>query len=259
VDGVYTTLLHRAPGPAETTNWVNALNSGTTPAQMVQTVVGSPEFRDTVIRDDYARFLHRAPGASELTTWEGFLQAGNSEDAMAALFLTSTEYFNAHGRDGTWLNSVYQDVLGRGVDPNGVAAWTPILNIQINDVLKPVNTTAATYGRVATGVLQSPESRAREITLAYEDFLGRTPDPSGMASWMAAIDQNPNPEHVLAQIAASPEFVTRASNQAIPPVTTGTITTVTAPVNTGVNPTTTVVPTSVVQPVHPGTTGFPSE
>ena len=41
VEGVYATLLHRAPGAPELASWVAALDAGTPPAQMIQTVAAN--------------------------------------------------------------------------------------------------------------------------------------------------------------------------------------------------------------------------
>jgi hypothetical protein len=224
VEGVYTTLLHRPPGPAELSSWVNVLDAGVAPAQFVQTVSTSPEFQAAVITDDYTRFLHRTPGAQEIAGWQNFLNAGNSEDTMAGAFLSSAEYLQQHSTTpSVWLNSVYNDVLGRPVDQSGLNTWSPMLDVRL----------AATFDRVAVAIVQSQEARGREVALAYQDLLGRPPDATGQAAWMAALNQNPNPEQVLAQIEASQEFINLASNTPLPPTSSGPGVTITPPVFIG--------------------------
>jgi len=198
VTAVYTDLLHRQPSAAETASWVSAFNAGTTPAQMIQIVSTSPELRQDIIISDYSNFLHRTPSAAEVALWQNAFQGGMSEDAVAAAFLASPEYVASHGNTPmTWLNSVYEDVLGRPADPFGLVAW-------LNKTDQPMQ---QRYGEIALGVLASPEAHAHEVTQAYQALLNRNPDPSGLAAWEAALAQNPNPQRVLANIAASPEFI----------------------------------------------------
>jgi hypothetical protein len=198
VTAVYTDLLHRQPSQAETASWVSALDSGTTPTQMIQVVSTSPEFQRDIIIGDYSQFLHRTPSAGEVALWQNALQGGMSEDAIAAAFVASPEYVALHGSTPTaWLNSVYQDVLGRPVDSVGLVVWLQ----KTDQAMQP------RYGEIALGVLESLEARADEVTLAYQALLNRNPDASGLAAWEAALAQNPNPHQVLANIAASPEFI----------------------------------------------------
>jgi hypothetical protein len=49
----------------------------------------------------------------------------------------------------------------------------------------------------ALGLLESPETESRDITLDYQEFLSRTPDPAGLNSWL----------NLLAQHLATPEQV----------------------------------------------------
>ena len=73
------------------------------------------------------------------------------------------------------VRALYQDLLGRGVDPTGLETWS---------------------GRLMTGTGQSELvgtlTRSKEyiqlrITQAYRDVLGRAPDSAGMAYWYDAI------------------------------------------------------------------------
>src|SRR5207248_9773816 len=116
---------------------------------------------------DYSNFLHRAPSAAEVALWQNAFQGGMSEDAVTAAFLASPEYVASHGNTPTaWLNSVYEDVLGRPVDPVGLVGW-------LNQTDQPM---PQRYGKIALGVLESPEARAHEVTQAYQALLNRNPD-----------------------------------------------------------------------------------
>jgi uncharacterized protein with LGFP repeats len=73
------------------------------------------------------------------------------------------------------VQALYQDVLGRGVDPSGSAAWTAAL------------ATGTTPGQLIGALMTSPEYAVATVTRDYRDVLGRAPDPVGMRDWSSAI------------------------------------------------------------------------
>jgi Domain of unknown function (DUF4214) len=82
----------------------------------------------------------------------------------------------------TFIAGFYQSVLGRQPDPAGLQSWTAYLYSTCN---------AATFGTVGQAFLDSGEFRtARPVTLSgmvtilYQTFLSRAPDPGGLASWV---------------------------------------------------------------------------
>src|SRR5262249_16296111 len=105
VNALYNDFLHRAPAPAEVTNWTSALQAGVNPTQVALSFTTSPEYLSNLIQADYRMFLRRQPAPAEVAGWQAQLQAGVSENQLQAAFLASNEYFGNHGNAiSPWLN-----------------------------------------------------------------------------------------------------------------------------------------------------------
>ncbi len=78
----------------------------------------------------YQAALDRAPDPNGLAGWINYLDFGGTPDQMADMFLGSAE-FNARygGLDNNgFVESLYNNVLGRDGEPTGVAGWVDGLN-----------------------------------------------------------------------------------------------------------------------------------
>ena len=83
---------------------------------------------------------------------------------------------------------LYVNVLGQQPDPGGVFAWENFVRANCN---------AAGFNEVARGFfdhlnfrLYRPFSLTGQVTLLYQTFLGRTPDPDGLAAWVNVLRQD---------------------------------------------------------------------
>jgi len=82
---------------------------------------------------------------------------------------------------------LYVNVLGKQPDPPGLYTWESFLRGNCN---------ADGFNQVAIGFFDSldfrlgrPQSVTGLITLLYQTFLGRNPDPDGLAAWIAVFRQ----------------------------------------------------------------------
>jgi Domain of unknown function (DUF4214) len=103
----------------------------------------------------------RVEGGSEWGTWITALQLASPVSAFAAGF--------------------YQIVLGRMPDDDGLAGWTRFLAANCN---------ASGFSTIGDSFFDSVEFRTSRpqtlnglVTLLYEAFLGRAPEPGGLAGW----------------------------------------------------------------------------
>jgi len=103
----------------------------------------------------------RVEGGSEWGTWIAALQLASPVSAFVAGF--------------------YQIVLGRMPDADGLASWTRFLAANCN---------ASGFSIVGDSFFDSVEFRTSRpqtlnglVTLLYEAFLGRAPEPGGLAGW----------------------------------------------------------------------------
>ncbi len=81
----------------------------------------------------------------------------------------------------------YSSVLERSPDSAGLAAWVNFLQAHCN---------ATGFNGIAVGFFDSPEFRLAKpqtltslVTKLYNTFLGRSPEPGGLAAWVAIFRQ----------------------------------------------------------------------
>jgi hypothetical protein len=92
------------------------------------------------------------------------------------------------------LNGIYENALGRPVDPGGLAAWQAVLA-----------QSGQSLATVQAAIAGSPEAAA-DLTTVYQDVLGRAADAGGLAGWQAILAQpGQSLATVRADIAESPE------------------------------------------------------
>ncbi len=208
VTGLYTNLLHRVPALSEVQGWVEALDTGAaSPQESALTFTTSNEYRSNLIRADYQLFFKRTPAPQEVAGWLGALQGGLSEEGLQAAFLASDEFFIKHGNDATaWLKAVYQDVLGRPIDPSGQGFFTQALQ---NGVPRDV---------LAFDIVDSTEAHTLLVESAYHDLFKRAADAGGLASWVAALNAGVQPSELLADLASSEEFIGLVAHGVLDPV-----------------------------------------
>jgi hypothetical protein len=89
---------------------------------------------------------------------------------------------------------MYQDLLGRNPDPNGLAFWT-------GELAK--GTSAFT---VAHGFAASAEREGQRIAGDYLIFLGRKLDPDGQSYWVNQFLNGAHNEDIVAGFVGSAEY-----------------------------------------------------
>jgi hypothetical protein len=99
-----------------------------------------------------------------------------------------------------WLNQVYQNLLGRPLDPVGESCWTGAL------------AQGATQTEVVQDIEASPEYRIRVIDNLYATLLGRAPDMLGLTNFLAAMNSGTTIEQVKSAILGSEEYFARAGS-----------------------------------------------
>jgi hypothetical protein len=114
-------------------------------------------------------------------------------------------------QDAAFVASAYARLLGRAPDPQG--DQSAIEDIQILDQILEQQLDDAdaarekAYRAVLEGIEKSPEYHQKQVTQAYQDLLGRDPDPSGNANFLARLEQpGVTIEDVRADILSSPEY-----------------------------------------------------
>jgi RHS repeat-associated protein len=208
VSRLYDDLLERPADPSGLQAWNALLDQGTSRIQVAEGFLGSKEQEIQLIGNMYESLLKRAPDLSGLSGSLQFLQTGGRSDQLEAIILGSLEYFGDTGTSAnSFLGSLYHDVLGRPIDPSGLALFTSALQ------------TGATPTQVARAVVDSPEARGIQVNSLYVRFLDRDADSSGLRAFVNALGQGARPEVIESAILGSSEYFNDFVATPGPPVT----------------------------------------
>ena len=93
-----------------------------------------------------------------------------------------------------WVNSVYQDLLGRPADPAGLAQWSSML------------ARGTSRRDVAAAILGSAECRSTFVQGLYRSLLGRPADPGSLNNLIGLLAQGGTYRQVHGMILSSPEY-----------------------------------------------------
>ena len=205
---LYDDLLERPADPSGLQSWSGLLDQGASRIQVVEEFLGSAEHQIQQIGNLYESLLKRAPDPLGLSGWLQFLQTGGRSDQLEAFILGSPEYFSdAGGSANSFLASLYHDVLGRPIDPSGLASFTNALQ------------SGVTRTQVASAIVDSQEAREIQVNGLYVRFLDRDADSSGLQAFVNALGQGARPEAIEAAILGSSEYFNDFVATPAPPVT----------------------------------------
>jgi hypothetical protein len=208
---LYTLILGRPAGPAESTAVANAILSGTSTTQIAADLFNSVEYDINTVASYYTNYLHRTGSPAEVEAWVVLMQQGATEEQVAEAFLESDEY-TALNSDSTdpgnpddsveFVLALYHDVLGRGATSGEVAGWISELN-QGDQVMS-----------IVPGFFESTEFELLAITGDYTDFFARSPNLNEFLGGTPLLVEAGGPltlAQLAADLAGSEEFQVRCS------------------------------------------------
>lgn len=124
IRGSYRTYLDRAPDPQGLETWLGAMGRGWTVQEIEAGFLASPEYYEKAggtdagwVRKLYGHVLGRGAAESEVAHWVDKLSTGASRRDVSMGFLMSTEHLT------TVVDSYYQHLLRRNIDPSGKVTW----------------------------------------------------------------------------------------------------------------------------------------
>jgi hypothetical protein len=193
----YRDLLGREVDGGGLAYWSGLLDQGQiSRPQIAANIEASGEYRTDVVDALYVHYLHRHADSGGLGFFVPALGGGMTDEQVAEILIGSPEYFNNRG-GGTiagFLNALFNDALGRGVDPLALQGFGQALN------------NGASTQQVATAILTSPEYEQDVVTNYYNKFLHRGPDGFGLTSWANALAHGLTDEALIAQLIGSDEY-----------------------------------------------------
>lgn len=160
----------------------------------------------------YESVLGRAPDAAGQTYWLNAIDNGTPMTTIAHAILFSEESQQKRGAlsNEQFVETLYQDVLGRQSDSEGLAWWTTVLQNGNMDraglLLQFVNSPENLANEPVTPVqLTISETTFGALVRLYDTALLRNPDEGGVNYWMSQTDGGMSIGEVADHMLASPE------------------------------------------------------
>ncbi len=159
----------------------------------------------------YLAYFDRLPDDAGLAYWNGEVAGGRSLASVSEQFARSPEFATLYGAlsNAEFVELVYQNVLGRSPEAEGLTHWTSQLD-----------TGALDRGGVMLGFSDSEEFKdttgvvadlpsgpdPRSVERLYLAYLGRPGEADGLAYWQSQQDRGMALSAISEQFASSPEF-----------------------------------------------------
>ncbi len=227
VDRMYTVALGRDYDAVGLNVWVRQLIEETHDgAGLAREFVLGEEFALRNLSDEqyvdtlYATFFNREADATGKELWLATLASGASREYVLSNFVNLDEFTllcadyeinrGVMFADGNvaapglpqFVSRLYEEVMGRGADSEGLCNWTVALA-----------TKAITAEEAAANFFMSQEYELKNVdsttfvTDCYSVFMDREADEAGLAFWVACLDeQGVSRQWVISEFAKSAEF-----------------------------------------------------
>jgi len=200
VAALYMDVFGRPVDAPGSSYWTGVLASGMSRSQLATILWQSAEHRSDQVMADYQTYLHRTAGAAELNHWVQVIESGVSETSVAAEFMNSAEYQSAHRDNLSFIEGLFNDLLGRATDEGTLKTWTSLLESGTN------------RGELVDAILNSTEFDARVVGQFYQQFLGRS-GGGDASSWGESVARGLRSlDNVAELILGSDEFFDRADS-----------------------------------------------
>jgi hypothetical protein len=213
ITGVYHDLLSRTADTGGFLGFLSSIDSARfaqLPATALSFVTSDEARGDTIFNSInntglYESLLRRTASASEVNYWLGQLKQGIPPEQIIAALAGSDEYYTqaaVGGTDQGFLNQLYPDVLGRGIDTAGQIYFTGLLS------------QAEQQARVSSANLidHSPEYYSNLVFNAstntgyYETYLRRAANSGEESFWINQLQSGMTDETMIASLVGSPEY-----------------------------------------------------
>lgn len=188
--------------------FTGAVDGGASLTSIADTFLHSTEYTNNLnegyVESLYSSLLGRAADAGGEAAFLNALANGASRADVAATLATSAEAQTANLSDTTFINSLYENGLGRTADLQGFDAYANLLahggsRVDVADAI--LGSSEATY-----------KANSDFVTSLYTQALGRTADLDGKASWINALEHGVSQADVAIGIVGSQEAHDHATN-----------------------------------------------
>jgi hypothetical protein len=198
VNKFYQQVLNRAPDDSGLQFWATQLRNGAQPGAIAQGIFESNERLNPIISQYYQQFLLRPADAEGLAYWRDQVWKvfGGPEQVIAGM-ISSPEFFQSAGGTNTgWVTQLYQRLLNRTPDTQGLQYWVNLLDQN-----------QATQKQVVLGFVSSDEYYANLIDGFYQQYLQRAPSAGEMSLYLSQFRSGASQRSVQISIVNQPEYL----------------------------------------------------
>ncbi|HJT33147.1 MAG TPA: TIGR03118 family protein [Pirellulales bacterium] len=197
VQQFFEDLLHRDVDDGALNFFEGELNSGMSASAVVAQIEASTAFLANQVQTFFQQFLHRSAEAGAVSYFSNLMSTGSTPEHVEDIIISSPEYFQLHGGAGgnNFLNTLYQDGLGRGIDPQAQAFWN---KLSLTD--------GSARAEVGAAVFASEEFLNDLVQQDFKTLLGRPADAASLAAFVKSLEGGVTDQQLLAAIMGSAEF-----------------------------------------------------
>nr|CAH04619.1 antifreeze protein [Pseudomonas putida] len=205
---LYEGILGRDADQGGAQNFIAQVEAGTALTDIANSFLNSAEFggaaTEASIDSLYTSLLGRGADTAGSDSWEAIIANGGSLADVAAGIAGSAEAQEQDQSNGTFVDSLYLNALGRPSDEAGHDAWVAQLF------------NGASRAEVAAGIVGSAEA-AEKINSDFIDALylsatGRASDEAGKAGWTEVLANGGTQADVAIGIVGSQEAIAHNDN-----------------------------------------------
>ena len=205
---LYEGILGRDADLGGAQNFTAQVEAGTALTDIANSFLNSAEFggaaTEASIGSLYQSLLGRAADTAGSDSWEAVIASGGSLADVAAGIAGSAEAQEADQSNGTFVDSLYLNALGRPSDEAGHDSWVAQLF------------NGASRAEVAAGIVGSAEAAEKTnsdfIDALYETATGRAADQAGKAGWTEVLANGGTHADVAIGIVGSAEAIAHIDN-----------------------------------------------
>ncbi|HEX7449524.1 MAG TPA: DUF4214 domain-containing protein [Pirellulales bacterium] len=201
---LYAQILGREASANEVSFWLNLIESGVSAQGVAAGFVGSAEYRANQINLLYEKYLGRKADSDGLAYWSSAWGAYGGPEPVEAGMIGSAEFYATAARlhpnlspDAAWITVLYQDLLGRDPEPQGLRAWVGLQSLSRQSVV--------------LSFVTSDEFRLDLINNLFQTYLGRPVDSPTASAMLHAMQQGMTQDQLLTLIVSSDEYINRAT------------------------------------------------
>lgn len=210
ITGLFNDVLRRQSDTEGFLQYIDVVDAARAQAlgPVARFFVSSMEGRARLISEYYqttrptviGNFLRRPASLGEINAWVSFLNSGGTPQQAVAQIVSSAEYFQKVGNSNlAFLNQLYSDLLGRGIDLPGRDGFLNLLDNLATDsrrgVIDVLNRSGEYYGNLVRGI--------------WSKYLGRGIGQGDVNFWVGQLSGGTFAERVITVVVGSAEYYAR--------------------------------------------------